>query len=72
MSYKKRTVLAILLVELLLGGIWFYPATMGATQPDRVTDDFQTTVGSTMGGAMGLFLGLGVVLFFVAAKRDRA
>lgn len=71
MSKKKRTLLAIVLVELLLGGIWFYLAGFGASQPERVTPDFQRTLGSTMGGAMGAFLGLGLVLYFIAAKRDR-
>ena len=71
MTYKTRTILAIVVVELLLAGIWFYLAGMGASQPDRVTPDFQTTLGSTMGMAMGAFLGFGILLFFIAAKRDR-
>lgn len=72
MSKKKRTLLAILVVELLLGGIWFYLAAQGAGDPSRVTEDFQTTLGSTMGAAMGAFLGFGVLLYFIAAKQDRA
>jgi hypothetical protein len=72
MSKRKRTLIAILLVELLLAGIWFYLANMGASQPDRVTADFQSTLGSTMGTAMGAFLGLGLVLYLIAAKRDRS
>ena len=71
MTYRARTILAIVVVELLLGGIWFYLAGMGASQPDRVTADFQGTLGSTMGMAMGALLGFGVLLFLVAAKRDR-
>jgi hypothetical protein len=71
MSRKKRTLYAILLVELLLAGIWYYLANLGATQPDRVTPEFQSTLGSTMGMAMGAFLGLGFILYMMAAKRDR-
>jgi len=71
MTYKKRTILAVILVELLLAGIWFYLAGMGQADPDRVTPDFQQTLGSTMGMAMGAFLGFGLLLLFIAAKRDR-
>jgi hypothetical protein len=71
MSKKSRTLLAILLVELLLGGIWLYLIMLGVRHPDRVAPEFQRTVGSTMGAAMGAFLGLGFVLYLLAAKRDR-
>jgi len=71
MSNKTRTLIAIALAELLLAGIWLYLAQLGAAQPERVTPDFQRTVGSTMGAAMGALLGLGVLLFLIAAKRDR-
>jgi hypothetical protein len=71
MSYKARTVTAIVVVELLLAGIWYYLAVMGAANRDRAAPEFQQTVGSTMGMAMGAFLGLGLLLFLIAAKRDR-
>ena len=71
MTYRKRTVLAVIVAEILLAGIWLYLADMGWSQPDRVTPDFQSTLGSTMGMAMGAFLGFGVLLYFIAAKRDR-
>ena len=71
MTYKTRTLLGIALVELLLAGIWFYLANLGATNPDRVQSGFQQNLGSTMGGAMGALLGLGLVLFLIAAKRDK-
>jgi uncharacterized membrane protein YgaE (UPF0421/DUF939 family) len=69
MSKKKRTILAILLVELLLAGIWYYLAALGATH--SVQPDYQRTVGQTMGAAMGAFLGFGFILYLMAAKRDR-
>lgn len=33
--------------------------------------DAQVTIGSTMGMAMGGFLGFGVLMMFIAAKNDR-
>ena len=71
MTYRTRTILAVVLVELLLAGIWFYLANLGAAQPERVTPDYQRTLGSTIGAAMGTLLGLGLILFLIAAKRDR-
>ena len=71
MSKKARTVIAIALVELLLAGIWYYLASLGAAHPERAAPEFQRTVGSTMGTAMGAFLGLGLILFLIAAKRDK-
>jgi hypothetical protein len=71
MTHKTRTVIAIGLAELLLAGIWLYLGNLGAAQPGRVTPDFQRTLGSTMGAAMGGLLGLGLLLLLMAAKRDR-
>jgi hypothetical protein len=71
MTYKTRTLMAITLVELLLAGIWYYLAALGEASPDRAAPEYQQTVGSMMGLAMGAFLGLGLLLFFIAAKRDR-
>ena len=71
MSRKSRTLVAILVVELLLAGLWFFLALYGARNPAGVMPDFQATLGSTMGWAMGAFLGLGFILFMMAAKRDR-
>ncbi|MEP7131260.1 MAG: hypothetical protein ABI770_09045 [Sphingomicrobium sp.] len=71
MSKKARAVIGIGLAELLLAGPWFYLANSGANHPERVAPGFQRTVGSTMGAAMGALLGLGLVLFLIAARRDR-
>ena len=60
-----------MVVEAVLAGIWWYLAGYGMANPDRVTADFQQVVGQTMGMAMGGLLGLGVILFFVAARNDR-
>ena len=71
MSKKLRLVLAMLLVEACLGGLWWYMAGYGMANPDRVSPDFQQVIGQTMGGAMGALLGFGVLLFFIAARNDR-
>jgi hypothetical protein len=71
MSNKARALLGIAFAELLLAAVWVYLANLGASRPERVAPGFQRTVGSTMGAAMGAFLGLGLVLFLIAAKRDK-
>lgn len=71
MSKKARLILAMIIIEGALAGIWWYLASYGAANPDRVTADFQGVVGQTMGAAMGGLLGLGLILFVVAARNDR-
>lgn len=71
MSKKARLILAMVIIEAVLAGIWWYLARFGTANPDRVTADFQAVVGQTMGMAMGGLLGLGFILFFVAASNDR-
>ena len=71
MSRKARVLIMVVIIEAFLAGIWWYLVRYGLTNPDRVTSDFQAVVGQTMGMAMGGFLGIGVVLFLVAARNDR-
>ncbi|UVK52202.1 hypothetical protein DBIPINDM_005551 [Mesorhizobium sp. AR02] len=71
MSYKARVSIVVVVVEAALAGIWWYLARYGIANPGRVTGDFQAVVGQTMGMAMGGFLGLSVILFFVAVRNDR-
>jgi hypothetical protein len=61
----------MVIIEAFLAGIWWYLARYGRANPDRVTSDFQAVVGQTMGMAMGGFLGIGFILFLVAARNDR-
>ena len=70
MSKKTRLLIALGVLELLLAGGWFWMASFGAANPDRVTPDFQATLGQTMGAAMGALLGFGVLLYFIAARND--
>ena len=71
MSKKTRLIVTMVIIEAALAGIWWYLARFGMTNPDRVTPDFQAVVGQTMGMAMGGLLGIGFIMFFVAARNDR-
>jgi hypothetical protein len=71
MSKKARLILVMVIIEAALAGIWWYLASYGMANPDRVTSDFQAVLGQTMGMAMGGLLGIGIILFFVAARNDR-
>ncbi|OBQ74788.1 hypothetical protein [Mesorhizobium erdmanii] len=71
MSKKTRLILTMVVMEAALASIWWYLARYGLDNPDRVTPDFQAIVGQTMGMAMGALLGVGVVLLFFAAGKDR-
>ena len=68
MSRKARTLYAIIFVEILLAGIWYYltmqsVAGGGNSGAPRV-------IGQMMGMAMGGFFGFGVLLFLLAVKAD--
>ena len=71
MSKKARLIVVMVIIEAVLAGIWWYLARFGMANPERVTADFQAVVGQTMGMAMGGLLGIGFILFFVAARNDR-
>ncbi|BAB48782.1 hypothetical protein [Mesorhizobium japonicum] len=71
MSKKTRLIVTMVIIEAALAGIWWYLARFGMANPDRVTPDFQAVVGQTMGMAMGGLLGIGFIMFFVAARNDR-
>jgi len=69
MTRKARVILAIVVVELLLAGLWYYLTILAVTRGN--TPDAAKIIGQTMGMAMGGLLGLGVIMFIVAAKADR-
>ena len=71
MSRKARLVILIIVVEIMAAGAWWYLARFGLENPGRVTADYQTRVGQTMGAVMGGLIGFGVLLFFIAAHNDR-
>ena len=70
MSRAKRTIVVLVLIELFLAAIWLYLAHIAATRPG--TDpNAGRVIGQTMGGAMGLILGLSPFLYLMARKTDR-
>ena len=70
MSRAKRVILVLVLVELCLAGLWFYLAHLAATSAGTAPDA-QQVIGRTMGGAMGLILGLSPFLYLLARSNDR-
>jgi hypothetical protein len=71
MSRKARVLILFVIIEAALAGLWWYLARYGLANPGRVTSDYQAVVGQTLGMAMGGLLGIGFVLFLVAARNDR-
>ena len=70
MSRTKRVIIVMALVELFLGGLWLYLAHLAATSPGT-NPEAQGVIGETMGGAMGLLLGLSLPLYWLARSNDR-
>ena len=69
MSKRKRTIIAVILVELLLAGLWYYLQLEAATSPNA-TADTSRVIGQMLGGAMGLILGLSPLLYLMARRND--
>ena len=69
MTLKARVILAIGVVELFLGGLWYYLTVLAVTRGN--TPDAAKVVGQTMGMAMGGLAGFGIIMFILAAKADR-
>lgn len=71
MSYRMRTVIAVVLVEVALAGFWYWlmlPDLQGRTH--FTTADAPREIGRTMGMVMGIVAGLFPVLYLIARKRD--
>ena len=66
MTRAKRTILALLLLELFLAGLWYYLAGAPGAGPDTAR-----VLGETMGTAMGVVLGLAPLLYLLARSNDR-
>jgi hypothetical protein len=66
MSRVKRTILALVLLELFLAGLWYYLASSRGAGPDT-----GRVLGETMGTAMGVVLGLSPLLYLLARSNDR-
>jgi hypothetical protein len=70
MTRVKRTILAVVLLELILAGLWWYLADRAATSPNS-SPDAARTIGETMGTVMGAVLGLSPLLYLMARSNDR-
>ena len=69
MSRRKRTVIVLVLIELLLAGGWLWlhrQSTLGHASPDA-----PRVIGQTFGAAMGLILALSPFLYLLAARHDK-
>jgi hypothetical protein len=70
MTRAKRTILVLVLLELILAGLWLYLANMAAASPGASADSGRV-IGQTMGTAMGAVLGLSPLLYLLARSNDR-
>ena len=70
MSKRKRTVLAVMAIELLLLGGWIALHRMAMTS-SHATADSTRVIGEVFGGAMGLILALSPFLYLLARKNDK-
>jgi hypothetical protein len=66
MTRTKRTILALVLLELLLAGLWYYLASAPGGNPES-----GRVIGQTMGTVMGAVLGLSPLLYLLARSNDR-
>jgi len=69
-SRRKRTVIVLVLIELLLAGGWAW-LHYQAVIPGRATPDAPRVIGQVFGGAMGLILALSPFLYLLAARNDK-
>jgi uncharacterized membrane protein YiaA len=65
MSYRKRTLLLIVVIEILLAGFFLYAVGMPGT-PDQIAER-----GRLIGMIMGVILGLSPLLYLMARNNDR-
>ena len=70
MSKRKRTVIAVAIIELLLLGGWIWLHGMAMASPNATADSTRT-IGEVFGAAMGIVLALSPVLYLLAGRNDR-
>jgi hypothetical protein len=70
MSRRKRTLIAIAVIELLLAGGWIWLHGMAMTSPHAAKDSARV-IGEVFGGAMGLVLALSPLLYLMARQDGR-
>jgi len=70
MSKRKRTIIAIVVIEMLLAGGWIWLHGIAATS-SQATGESTRVIGQVFGGAMGLILALSPLLYLMARRNDR-
>jgi uncharacterized membrane protein YiaA len=65
MSYRKRTLLLIIVIELLLAGFFVYAMSMPGS-PEQISER-----GRLIGMVMGVIFGLSPLLYLMARNNDR-
>jgi len=70
MSRRTRTLIGIVVIELLLAGGWIWPHGMALASP-HATKDSTRVIGEVFGGAIGLLVALTLVLYLLARINDR-
>jgi hypothetical protein len=69
MSKWKRTIIGIVVIELLLAGGWVWLHNLAMTSPHASADSTRV-IGQVFGGAMGILLALSPLLYLVARRND--
>ena len=67
MSPTQRLIIGLGVIELCLAALWIWLANVAANS--STAPDAQTTIGQTIGGAMGLIFGLGCAILIVRTWR---
>ena len=70
MSKRKRTVIGIVVIELLLAGGWIWLHYLAMTSP-HASPDSTRVIAQVFGGAMGTLLALSPLLYLVARRNDK-
>jgi hypothetical protein len=69
MSKRKRTLIALVVIELLLAGGWIWLHSMAISSPNA-SPDAPRVIGQVFGAAMGIILGLSPFLYLFARRND--
>ena len=69
MSKRKRTIIALIMIELLLAGGWLWLHTMALNSP-RASPDSTRVIGQVFGAAMGIILAVSPLLYLFARRND--
>jgi hypothetical protein len=70
MSKRKRTIIGLVVIELLLAGGWVWLHNLSMTSAHASADSTRV-IGQVFGGAMGLILALSPFLYLWARRNDR-